>query len=500
MTSVYEQIKKARRVAVPLVALTTPDQYAALAALRDHLTKLTKDTPPAMLSWDIVEGLRSENERGRDALMELLGEIPPAATADNPALALRLLKALPPRGIVVMQNAHRIIEDAPVAQAIGNLRDHFKENARMLILLAPSLTLPAQLRHDVLVLDEPLPGPDALLEIVKDQIQNVEDLLVEPETMTRAAEALRGLSAFEAEQSTALSMEPTGLAYHDLWARKVSMIEQIMGLTVQRGGETFDQIGGVPEIKAYLTRILLGRRRTRAIVFLDELDKMMEGAGSGRDTSGVSQALHGQLLTWWQDKKATGLLFVGPPGTAKSAIAKAAGNLVGIPTIAWNIGETKDSHVGASEQNMSAALKVISAVSDDAVLFIATCNKYAGLAPELRRRFKLGTVYFDLPTEEEAAAIWQIYLAKYELPDQPLPEHAGWTGAEIEQCSDLAWQLNITLMEAAKYVIPVSKSAPEVIEELRRQATGKFLSASRPGAYRPPMGEEPTKRKRAVPA
>ena len=43
-------------------------------------------------------------------------------------------------------------------------------------------------------------------------------------------------------------------------------------------------------------------------------------------------------LSWMQDEEAEGLIFVGPPGTAKSATAKAAGNSIGIPTIAFDFG------------------------------------------------------------------------------------------------------------------------------------------------------------------
>ena len=81
----------------------------------------------------------------------------------------------------------------------------------------------------------------------------------------------------------------------------------------------------------------------------------------------------------------------------------------------------ESSLVGASTDRLRTALKIIDAVSQGRMLFIATCNSIASLPPELRRRFTLGTFFFDLPTEEEREIIWQIYLKKYgvsgELPD-----------------------------------------------------------------------------------
>jgi len=103
--------------------------------------------------------------------------------------------------------------------------------------------------------------------------------------------------------------------------------------------------------------------------------------------------------------------------------------------------------------------------------------------PELKRRFKRGIFFFDLPSAEEREAIWRIYEAKYELPAQDRPDDSGWTGAEIEQCCFTAWDLDLSLVEAATKVVPVARSNAKVIEALRTLASGTFLSASHPGVY-----------------
>ena len=114
-----------------------------------------------------------------------------------------------------------------------------------------------------------------------------------------------------------------------------------------------------------------------------------------------------------QDNAATGCIFIGPPGAAKSAMAKATGNEAGIPTISLDIGSMKGSLVGESEQRFRTALKVVDAVSQKRSLFIATCNSIGILPPELRRRFTFGTFFFDLPVKSEREAIWTLYRAKY---------------------------------------------------------------------------------------
>src|SRR5581483_5290564 len=104
------------------------------------------------------------------------------------------------------------------------------------------------------------------------------------------------------------------------------------------------------------------------------------------------------------------------------------------------LGAMKGSLVGQSEQNLRAALKVITSVSNGRSLWIATCNGISDLPPELRRRFTLGTFFFDLPDADERKAIWRIYLDKYDriAAEAAKVKDDGWTGAEIKQCCDIA--------------------------------------------------------------
>jgi SpoVK/Ycf46/Vps4 family AAA+-type ATPase len=150
--------------------------------------------------------------------------------------------------------------------------------------------------------------------------------------------------------------------------------------------------------------------------------------------------------------------------------------------IPFDLPAMESSLVGASTERLRTALQIIDAVSQGRMLFIATCNSIASLPPELRRRFTLGTFFFDLPSDEERETIWGIYLKKYGVSGQ-LPNDEGWTGAEIKECCRKAHRSGITLMQAARYIVPVSRSAAEQIKALRQMASGKFISASTPGVY-----------------
>jgi hypothetical protein len=368
-----------------------------------------------------------------------------------------------------------------VAQGVWNLRDRFKANGSMLVLLAtPGAALPTELSQDVLVLDEPLPSAEDLARIVKETFAAAEIDCPAPDEERKAVDALLGLSAFPAEQVLAMSLSKSGLDTEQLWERKRQVIEQTPGLSVWRGGESFADIGGCENIKRFLQAVVSGEEAARVVVFVDEIEKAF--AGTGTDLSGVKTEMTGTMLSWMQDREADGVVLIGPAGTAKSAVAKATGNTAGIPTIAFDFGAMQNSLVGASGERLRAALQVVDAVSSGRSLWIATCNSIGVLPPELRRRFTLGTFFFDLPTKEERSAIWKIFIAKYGVSGAR-PEDEGWTGAEIKECCRKAYRLRISVQESAQYIVPVSRSAAEQIKTLRQQASGKFLSASQPGIY-----------------
>jgi hypothetical protein len=382
-----------------------------------------------------------------------------------------------------MHNAHRFIESEFVATGICNLRDSFKGKGATFVMLVPNISLPDELKQDVQILSEPLPTYEQIKLIVKDIC--TDSGVGEVNDTEKIADTLVGLSSFSAEQTLATCIfSEKGKMDIDrkaLWERKCKAIEQTPGLSIWRGGEVFDDIGGCENAKAFLRKIVLGKTPPRAIVFMDEIEKAF--AGSGSDSSGVSQDQLGAILSFMQDEEVDGMIFIGPPGAAKSAMAKATGNEGNVPTVGFDLGAMKNALVGKSGEQTRQALKVIKSISQGRMLFIATCNNITSLPPELRRRFTKGTFFFDLPTAEDREIIWKIYLKKYSVVDKNMPNDKGWTGAEIKQCAKTAKELEMTLVESSNYIVPVAKSAEEQIKTLRNLATGKFIDASASGIY-----------------
>jgi len=487
---IVKQVKAARRVSTPLVAVVTPDPAATIKAVCEGINGKSPK-----VTWDIVRGFQSKNEEGLRAIAKVVGDGGRDPSIGNPPKAAELAMKLPEDVVLFVLMADRFMANPMFIQAVWLLRDAYKMDHRMAVLLSPGIDLPPELAGDVLVFDEPLPGADELREIIR-EVHSQASVEIDGDTLAASVEAVQGLPAFQAEQVVAMSLKKTGVDVDALWERKRQQIEQTPGLKVHRGREKFVDIGGVETVKDYLSKILHGQARPNAVVFIDEIEKMMAGsAGGGHDSTGVSADQLGSLLSYMQDQNAAGMIFVGPPGSAKSMVAKAAGNEGGVPTIQLDLGGMKGSLVGQSEQQLRSALKVVTSVSNGQTLWIATCNAISDLPPELRRRFTLGTFFFDLPDAEEREIIWMIHEESFGKKGKPAdrPDDDGWTGAEIRQCCDIAWRLGVTLEEAAAFVVPVSVSASEQIERLRAAAAGRFLSANKGGVYQREDQQQHTK-------
>lgn len=474
-----ETFKRARARSVPIVGIETLDAANTTRQLHKALNGDAQTAP--VLTWDRVRGLIGLNKPGEELAAQLQPEFP----AVNMIEMLDKARALAPDNTLLMlHNAHRDLNEISVIQAIWNCRDTFKAKAATLVLLGTSIKLPSELTQDAVILTEELPGEETLGKIVDSILEDSKLAPIDADAKKIHVDTLRGLSAFAAEQTTALATTKAGIDGDALWNRKAKMIEQTPGLEVWKGGETFAELGGLANLKKFLTAILTSETTpVRAILYLDEIEKSGLGAGAG-DTSGTSQDQLGVILKMMEDKKIPGIILVGPPGTGKSSIAKGAGNVAGAPVIACDLGAMKQSYVGNSEARIRDAMQIYCSVSQGKGFVIATCNKLAALPPELKRRFSLGTFYVDLPTADELPAIWKLWITRYKLDaKQELPPCLGWTGAEVKACCDVAFRTGFPLKQAATFIVPVIKSAREQIDALRTMAHGNFISASREGYY-----------------
>jgi hypothetical protein len=436
-----------------------------------------------LASWDIDRGLGS-NDRGAGA-----AALP---SAPDPLAAIRSLGALgTPDGtaILVLRNFHRFLGSAEIVQALDTAISRGKQDRTLVVVLSPVVQIPVELERQFVVVGHDLPGRDQLEQIARTIATEPGDL-PEGGGLGLVLDAAAGLTRVEAENAFSLSLVRHGRVVPEtLWEIKSGALKKSGLLTLHRGGETFDDLGGLGALKAFTRRALSGGRR-----------------GTGVRPRGV--------------------LLLGVPGTGKSAFARALGNETGRPTLVLDVGMLMGSLVGQTEERTRQALRIADAMAP-AVLFIdeiekalagvqssgqtdsgvsarmfgtmlgwlndhesdvfvvATSNDVSRLPPEFSRAERWdGTFFLDLPGPAEREAIWGMYLDRFGLdPDHPRPHGEGWTGAEIRSCCRLAALLGVPLVEAARNVVPVAVTAAESVERLRNWASGRCLSADRPGLF-----------------
>jgi hypothetical protein len=484
-----EQVKAARRVNTPLLAIQTADQPATQVAIAKSLN----GSAPAF-AWDAVRGLRPADEAASKWIKTAGDPATIAAQTGNVNAALDWATNLPERAVLFLTNLDLFVGDPVTATAVLNLREAFKLDKRTLIGTGASFTLPASLQSSVVVIDEPLPTDDELAGIIEriydDARRGAELPALTPEVRDETVTATRGLSSFMAEQTVAMSLvKGKGIDTAEVWARKRIAFNQTPGVTLDReSGPTFADIEGLAQILARERAHFNGSAPAAVIVRIEEIDKIF-GAATAQDTSNTSQAALGYVLDWMQEVGATGFIAVGPGGSGKSLVSKALGREFRRPVVTFDVEATKGGIVGQSGAQMRAALKAIRGLAGDKpTLVVATCNKESALPPELRRRFRQGIWFFDLPTEAERRAIWKLYGKKFgiTIKASDLPEDHNWTGAEILTCVETAAQEGISLKESAAFIVPVAEADPAGLAALREKADGAFLNASAPGKYRKP--------------
>lgn len=501
--TLIEQFATIRRTSTPLVIIRTTDPQAVSKQINDW-NQQQGALSGAVIQWDAAAGFRHRNAKGKE-VVESGDVFPNGPLVLNAADAMHLIKDMPKLSIVFAFNAHRVWQELPVAQAMWNLRDSYKNSERTLVMFTtPEAVAPRELESDVIVIDDPLPTEEQIAAIVTKQCNNVGIPVPTGKAMTKAVDALKGLSAFVVEQITAMALRKSGIDMTDLWTRKIQKVEETPGASVYKGDMTFASIGGHEGIKTILRREIKAKRPVKLVVVLDEFEKMIAGGTSDHvGDGGVAKDASQVVLTRMQDKGYRGLVAFGHPGTGKTALAKAMAAEADVLCIMADMGAMKGGVVGESEAKVRAFFNLIDAIAGDGGAFLfATCNSANAITSELRRRFKTGFFFVDLPTREEKDAIWAVHMKRFGLKKQTLPADESWTGSEIEVCCEKADNYGITLLEAAESIVPLALSQPELIARRRSEAHNRMLSSQTGRAYVSPVAlaqqQQETSEERAI--
>jgi chloramphenicol 3-O-phosphotransferase len=430
--------------------------------------------------WDIAHGLRLP---ARPSSPNLEGSSP-----GDPLLPLRALPTLAdPNGtaLLLLHHFHRYLSNPEVVQNVFAQLVAGKQQRTFLLVLSPVVQIPVELEKLFVVIEHSLPDRDQLERIARELTSDSPDDLPQGDDLHRVLDAAAGLTRYEAEGAFALSLtRHNAIRPESIWELKAQALKKNNLLTLHRGSERFDTLGGLANLKNFCSRAMRGGKHVPA----------------------------------------RGVLLLGVPGVGKSQFCKALGNETSRPTLLLDIGALYGSLVGATEANVRQALKIADAMSPcilfidelekalagvggqgdsgvstrlfgavltwlsdhtSEVFFVGTSNDISKLPPEFARAERFDGVFFlDLPLATEKDAIWQLYRTQFGIPEsQAHPDDTSWTGAEIKSCCRLAALLEVPLTQAAHHVVPVAVTAAEQVERLRSWASGRCLSASAPGIY-----------------
>jgi hypothetical protein len=427
--------------------------------------------------WDVANGLRLPG-----------ASAPSTADASDPLAALRALPALAQKdgtAALVVHNLHRFLNSAEVIQTVFSQLVLGKAQRTFLVVLAPVVQVPVELEKLFVVIEHALPDRTQLRQIAEELTTDDPRGMPKDDDLDRVLDAAAGLTRYEAEGAYSLSIaRHNAIRPQAIWDLKVQTLRKGGLLTLHRGQENFDSLGGLSNLKDFCRRTLRPGKKI----------------------------------------KPRGVLLLGVSGSGKSQFCKSLGNETGRPTLLLEIGALMGSLVGQSEGNLRQALRIADAMSpcilfcdelekalsgvgsqgdsgvstrlfgnlltwlsdhESDAFFVGTSNDISKLPPEFTRAERFDGVFFlDLPHAGERDAIWNLYRSHYDIPEtQQRPDDSSWTGAEIRSCCRLAALLDVPLTQAARNIVPVAVTAAESVERLRTWASGRCLCATNPGIY-----------------
>jgi AAA+ superfamily predicted ATPase len=437
-----------------------------------------------------------------------------AATKDPLTALDQVIDQVEP-AIFVFKDFHPFLarNNFAVIRKLKDIALHLKNSYKTIILISPTLEIPAELDKEVTVLSFPLPTREDLGILLDGIIKDVKDMRevkieLDDGGRERLLQGALGLTLSEAENVFAKIIVKDGRLSGDDVAEVFSEKQQIIRksglLEYYATSETISDVGGLAVLKEWLLK--------RAIAFTEQARAFGLPAPKG-------------------------VLLLGVQGCGKSLCAKAVSSLWQLPLLRFDMGRMFNSLVGSSEENVRKAIAVAESVApailwvdeiDKAfagaqgsgstdggttarvfgtfltwlsekttpVFVVATANDISQLPPELLRKGRLDEIFFvDLPSMEERGEIFRIHLGRRgrkadDFDIKALVEASEhFSGAEIEEAIISALydafyaQHDLTtedVLNAMRQTVPLSKTMDEHLSRLRNWAEGRARHASVP--------------------
>lgn len=412
-------------------------------------------------------------------------------------------KKVGPKGrIFVFLDMHNILDRENYV-----LERRFREfteldSATVIIIIAPVFVCPASLDKDFTLIDFPLPSKQEIASLLDQIVADIPDSY--PAALDAARDhkediidAARGLTLVEAANAYAKTLAKNQtFVISNILEEKRQIIRKSGILEYLDPTITFKEIGGLDALREWL--------QTRRLSFSE--DARAFGCPIGR-----------------------GVLLLGIPGTGKSAVCSALGDMYQMPLLRLDMGAIYGSFVGESEKNIRTAIQVAEAVSpavlwlDEiekgisgataiethgtsgrvfgtfltwlqektcAVFVAATANNIRGIPPEFLRAGRFDEIFFlDLPNDEQRRDVIGKLLTKKKRDSTEFDivyiaeKTANYSPAEIEKGIDnalfVAYMDNKRKLTTEDVIAEMGKFQPlyngrrDDIEDMRQQALGE---------------------------
>jgi len=430
----------------------------------------------------------------------------------EPAQALANMESMTIEAVFILKDFHRHMDDPVVVRRLRDVGQKFATNRRTVIITAPEIAVPAELKTLVEYFDLPLPNRKRLQEIIHDTFTRLSKtyslkMQLDPAGVDAMSGNLRGLTEEEADRAISQAL-------------------------VTRYALCPDSVTDVLDAKKQLLR------HSGMLEFVEAQDNMAA-------VGGLENLKHwlGQRRGAWEDsarefglEPPRGMIILGVQGCGKSLCARAVAGEWKLPLVKFDTSAVYDKYIGETEKRIRKVFQVAeglapcvlwidelekvfagsgpdSASADAgvssrllasflswmqdrkaAVFVAATCNNVTVLPPELIRKGRFDELFFvDLPNQAERKQIFSIQLAKRKRnpADFDLEKVAaaakGYSGAEIDAAvqgglyaaySEKKPLTTQSLLDALAQTVPLSTTRAEEIQTLREWARTRAVPAT----------------------
>jgi SpoVK/Ycf46/Vps4 family AAA+-type ATPase len=480
------------RACYPLIYIPTQEEERVEKAIANIGKNVNNRN---IYTWDFVDGYQDNPNNAN-------------VGRRNPLQALEFIEKLPSNtaGIFILRDFQRFLEDISISRKLRNLARILKAQPKNIIVVAPEINLPSELKEVFTIVEFALPQADE----IKTEIQRLSSSTgqsLNEQFLGELVRSAQGLSLERIRRVLTRAIAQNGKLVEEdvelILEEKKQSIRQTQILDYYPAKEQITDIGGLDNLKEWLLR-----------------------RGSAFSESARAYGL----------PYPRGLLLVGIQGTGKSLTAKAIAHHWHLPLLRLDVGRLFGGLVGESESRTRQMINLAEALSpcilwideidkgfagadgkgdsgtssrvfgtfitwlaekESPVFVVATANNIQNLPAEILRKGRFDEIFFvGLPSQDEREAIFNVHLTRlrphnlksydikrlaYETPE--------FSGAEIEQTIIEAMHLGFSqnrdftsedILIAASQIIPLARTAKEQIEFLQNWATsGKARLASR---------------------